>query len=121
MTLILVVDDVADNRDVTSHFLRFSKYEVIEAVEGEEALRIARERLPDVIIMDLALPRMSGFEATRRLKDDPRTKHIPVIALTATSDIDGEERARESGCVRYLVKPCPHATLARAIRECLPA
>jgi CheY-like chemotaxis protein len=118
--LILVVDDVPDNRDVVAHFLRFKKYDVVEAEDGETALLIARERLPDAVVMDLALPKMSGYEVTQRLKADGKTKHIPVIALTATSSVDGEERAIASGCALYLTKPCPHSRLETAVRSCLP-
>src|SRR5881409_2770785 len=80
--LVLVVDDFADNREMYSEYLSFSGYDVIEARNGKEAVDAAQARLPDIIIMDLSLPVMDGWEATRRLKADDRTRRIPVVALT---------------------------------------
>lgn len=99
----LLVDDTVDSRDMYGEILRFGGYRVIEATDGEDALSIALEQRPDVIIMDLCMPRMDGWEATRRLRSDPRTATIPVIVLTALSTSLG---AVHVDCAAYVVKPC---------------
>ena len=80
--LVLVVEDFQDAREMYALYLGYEGFGVIQAKDGFEALKLAGEQLPDLILMDLALPGMDGWEATRRIKDDPRTRHIPVVALT---------------------------------------
>ena len=119
--LVLVVDDFPDNREMYVQYLSFSGYRVAEANDGEEALAKAAALLPDVVVMDLALPRLDGWEATRRLKDDPLTKGIPVIALTGHGLPEHVERARQAGCDSFLTKPCTPIDLAAEIRHLLEA
>ena len=117
--LVLVVDDFADNREMYSEYLSFSGYEVIEAKNGREALDAASERLPDIIIMDLSLPVMDGWEATRRLKADGRTKSIPVIALTGHALQGHSKGALDAGCDAFVAKPCLPDQLVLEIKRML--
>ena len=117
--LVLVVDDFADNREMYSEYLSFSGYDVIEARNGKEALDAAQARLPDIIIMDLSLPVMDGWEATRRLKADERTRKIPVVALTGHALAGHSKGAKEAGCDSFLAKPCLPDQLVAEIRRML--
>ncbi len=119
--LVLVVDDFADNREMYSEYLSFSGYDVIEAKNGKEAIDAAQQRLPDIIIMDLSLPVMDGWEATRRLKADERTRGIPVIALTGHALAGHSKGAKEAGCDSFLAKPCLPDQLVTEIRRMLAA
>src|SRR4029079_18152096 len=110
--LILVVDDVEDAREICSEYLAFRGYRVITAEDGMEALAKATELLPDLILMDLALPVLDGWEATRRLKKDERTRHIPVVALTAHAVKGISDQAIEAGCLAVLTKPIAPGFLA---------
>ncbi len=110
---VLVVEDDMDNRRIVVKVLVVEGYQVIEALDGVEALTWARAELPNLILMDLALPNMDGWEATRQLKLDPATRSIPVVALTAFAMRGDEEQARAAGCDDYLPKPVRPA----AIRE----
>lgn len=103
--LVLVVDDVPDGREICAEYLAFRGYGVATAEDGQEALDKTASLLPDVILMDLSLPGIDGWEATRRLKQDERTKHIPVIALTAHALPSAHERARAAGCDAVVTKP----------------
>src|SRR4030095_7835234 len=96
--LVLVVEDYQDAREMYAAYLQFSGYRVAEAANGLEALDQTRELMPDIILMDLALPKMDGWEATRRLKADDRTKHIPIVALTGHALAGHAEGARQAGC-----------------------
>jgi CheY-like chemotaxis protein len=117
--LVLVVDDFADNREMYSEYLSFSGYDVIEARNGKEAVDAAQERLPDIIIMDLSLPVMDGWEATRRLKADDRTRRIPVVALTGHALAGHSKGAKDAGCDSFLAKPCLPDQLVAEIRRML--
>jgi len=117
--LVLVVDDFADNREMYSEYLSFSGYEVMEAKNGREAIDAANARLPDIIIMDLSLPVMDGWEATRRLKADEKTKKIPVVALTGHALAGHSKGAKEAGCDSFLAKPCLPDQLVAEIRRML--
>jgi len=98
-------------------YLQFSGSEVAEAGNGIEAIEKTLELLPDIVLMDLALPRMDGWEATRRLKSDPRTQHIPIVALTGHALAGHAEGARQAGCDSFVTKPClPDALLAEIQR-----
>jgi two-component system cell cycle response regulator DivK len=117
--IVLVVDDFADNREMYSEYLSFSGYEVIEAKNGKEAIEAACKRLPDIIIMDLSLPVMDGWEATRRLKADDRTRRIPVVALTGHALAGHSKGAKEAGCDSFLAKPCLPDQLVTEIKRML--
>jgi len=115
--LILVVDDFEDNRAMYAEYLSYCGYAVEQACDGEEAVRLARELLPDVVVMDLSLPVLDGWEATRRLKADARTRCIPVIALTGHALAGHSRGAREAGCDAFLAKPCLPDKLVEKVRE----
>jgi CheY-like chemotaxis protein len=104
MKKILVVEDVDFNRDLIVQLLE-DRYQVIEAVDGKEGIEIAQREKPELILMDLSLPVMDGWEATRRLKANPDLRSIPVIALTAHVMKGDEEKAIAAGCDDYLAKP----------------
>jgi two-component system, cell cycle response regulator DivK len=119
---ILVVDDYEDNRQMYAELLAYAGYQVAEARDGAEAIATAHRILPDLIVMDLSLPVIDGWEATRRLKADPRTRLIPVLALTghAPEGLAGHsEAARDAGCDAFLAKPCSPETLLEVIRKML--
>jgi two-component system cell cycle response regulator DivK len=117
--LVLVVDDFEDNRAMYAEYLRFAGFRVAEAQNGLEAVDKAFELLPDVIVMDLSLPVMDGWEATRRLKADARTKKIPVIALTGHALEGHSKGARDAGCEAFLAKPCLPDTLVKELNHML--
>jgi two-component system, cell cycle response regulator DivK len=117
--LVLVVEDYPDAREMYSEYLRFSGFRVAEARNGEEALEKAFTLLPDVVLMDLALPLMDGWEATRRLKGDPRTAQILVVALTGHALAGHAEGARRAGCDAFVTKPCLPDELVDEIRRLL--
>jgi CheY-like chemotaxis protein len=97
-----------------------SDYEVIEAEDGEQGIERAARDAPDLILMDLSLPRLDGWEATRRLKADGTTRHIPVVALTARAGRDDQTRAVEAGCIDYITKPLERDVLLGTIKKHLP-
>ena len=102
---ILVVDDNRDSRELVLKVLKRKGYELFEAVDGEDALARVEEHLPDLILMDISLPKIDGYEATGRLKKDSRFQHIPVIALTAHAMKGDREKALGAGCRGYIAKP----------------
>ena len=115
--LVLVVEDYQDAREMYAAYLSFSGYRVAEATNGIEAIEKTVELMPDIILMDLALPRMDGWEATRRLKLDERTRHIPIVALTGHALAGHAEGARQAGCDSFVTKPClPDALVAEIQR-----
>ncbi|MCC7416734.1 MAG: response regulator [Acidobacteria bacterium] len=116
---VLLVDDYPDAREMYSEYLQFSGFEVVEAGNGMEALQRALDSPPDIILMDLSLPVMDGWEATRRLKADPRTAQIPVVALTGHALAGISEGARKAGCDAFVTKPCLPDELVREIRRIL--
>jgi len=117
--LVLIVDDFEDNRMMYAQFLTFSGFRVAEAANGKEALEKAGQLLPDLIVMDLSLPVMDGWEATRRLKTDERTRRIPVLALTGHALGRHSEGAKEAGCDGFVTKPCLPEDLIVEIRRML--
>ena len=117
---ILIVEDQADNRQIIRDMLGTTDYEITEAENGEQALvAIAKER-PDLILMDIQLPIMDGYEATRRIKDDPTTKSIPIIAVTSYALSGDEQKARAAGCDDFVLKPYSPRQLLTKIRQYLP-
>ena len=119
--LILVVDDYQDAREMYAEYLEFSGFRVAEARNGAEALEKAFELTPDVILMDLSLPVMDGWEATRRLKADERTRTIPVVALTGHALSGHSNGAREAGCDAFVTKPCLPDALVQEVKKQLAA
>ena len=119
--LVLVVEDYQDAREMYAAYLSFSGYRVAEATNGIEAIEKTVELLPDIILMDLALPRMDGWEATRRLKEDERTRHIPIVALTGHALAGHAEGARQAGCDAFVTKPCLPDALVAEIQRMLAA
>jgi CheY-like chemotaxis protein len=116
--LILIVEDARETRDMYTDFLTFCGYRVAQADDGIEALDRAAALHPDLIVMDLALPRLSGWEATERLKSNPRTRRIPVIAITGFHLNEYQERAMAAGCSAFMTKPCvPDLLLAEITRQ----
>ena len=116
---VLVVDDYPDAREMYSEYLEFSGFDVIQAVNGMEALQRAVDAAPDIILMDLSLPVMDGWEATRRLKEDARTSSIPVVALTGHALAGISEGAMKAGCDAFVTKPCLPEDLVKEIRKVL--
>ena len=119
--LILVVDDYQDAREMYAEYLVFSGFRVAEARNGNEAVAQAFALTPDLILMDLSLPGMDGWEATRLLKADERTKHIPVVALTGHALAGASEGARKAGCDSFVTKPCLPDDLVVEVRRMLSA
>ena len=117
--LVLVVEDYQDAREMYAEYLRFAGFRVAEARNGIEALEKASSLSPDIILMDLALPRMDGWEATRRLKADERTRAIPVVALTGHALAGHAEGARQAGCDAFVTKPCLPDALVAEVRRVL--
>ena len=116
---ILVVEDQEDNRQILRDLLSNAGYEMIEAGDGQQALALAAKHRPDLILMDIQLPVMDGYEATRRLKADPALKAIPIIVVTSYALSGDEAKARAAGCDAYVAKPySPRALLAK-MREYL--
>ena len=105
MTTILIVEDNEMNRDMLSRRLIRKGYDVMLAIDGEMGLEMARTAAPELILMDMSLPVMDGWEATRRLRADERLRHIPVIALTAHAMASDRDKALEAGCDDYDTKP----------------
>ena len=114
---LLLVEDNEDNRIIYSTLLRHLGYEVVEAYDGLQAVELARTRHPDLILMDISIPQMDGWEATRVLRSDPSTHAIPIVALTAHALDDDRERAAQVGFSSYLAKPVePRAVVAEVRR-----
>src|SRR4051812_37450175 len=105
MPKILLVEDNEDNRDMLSRRLIRKGFDVVMATDGEQGIRMAGSETPDLILMDMSLPIIDGWDATRRIKADPATKHIPVIALTAHAMSTDRQKAFEANCDDYDTKP----------------
>ena len=116
---ILVVDDYPDAREMYAEYLQHSGFDVIEAGNGIEALERAADSAPDVILMDLSLPVMDGWEATRRLKGDKATADIPIVALTGHALAGILEGAMKAGCDAFVTKPCLPEDLVKEIQNVL--
>jgi two-component system cell cycle response regulator DivK len=117
---ILVVEDQMDNRQILRDLLGNAGYTLVEAENGEEALAAVAQQRPDLILMDIQLPVMDGYEATRRIKSDPATKTIPIIVITSYALSGDEGKAREAGCDAYVTKPYSPRQLLAKVREFLP-
>jgi len=116
---ILVVDDTEWNRDLMVQLLE-DEYIILQAVDGEEGVRVAEQQRPDLILMDLGMPVMDGWEATRKIKANDALKHIPIIAVTSHAMVGDEIDARKAGCDDYLSKPVDDEELLKKIKKFLP-
>ena len=117
--LVLLVEDHSELRRMYVQQLELSGFDVIEAENGADAVTHTTAHSPDVVLMDLSLPVLDGWEATRRLKNDIRTAHIPVVALTAHDESGELQRATNAGCDWFVPKPCPPDALITEIRRVL--
>jgi len=117
---ILVVEDHEDNRQILRDLLSAAGYEMVEAHDGEQALVRVAQAKPDLILMDIQLPGIDGYEVTRRIKADPMLAAIPIIAVTSYALTGDDEKARAAGCDDYVAKPFSPRQLLAKIREYLP-
>lgn len=117
---ILVVEDQEDNRQILRDLLASADYEAVEAWDGEAALKAVAASRPDLILMDIQLPGLDGYEVTRRIKADPALREIPIIAVTSYALSGDEDKARAAGCDAYVTKPYSPRQLLLKIREFLP-
>lgn len=116
---ILLVEDNEDNRIVYSTILRHGGFEVLEARTGTEGVALTRQHRPSLVLMDISLPELDGWAATRMLKRDPETAHIPIIALTAHARPDDRRRSEEAGCDGHLAKPIEPLLVLEEVRRWL--
>ncbi|MFV1951755.1 MAG: response regulator [Nitrospinota bacterium] len=116
---ILIVDDNQSNRELIVNIIKILQFDFIEALNGEEAVDIAKRERPDLILMDIAMPGMDGFEATRQIKAGPATSDIPIIALTAKAMRGDQERILEAGCDDYIAKPIETLNVMERIKSIL--
>jgi two-component system alkaline phosphatase synthesis response regulator PhoP len=116
---ILVVDDNATNRDILDARLTATGYEVMHAGDGEEALAMAMQHFPDLILLDIMMPKLSGFEVCKKLKDDPQSRKIMILMVTALSEWGDIERAVEAGTDDFLSKPVNKVELLTRVRNML--
>ena len=117
---ILYIEDNEYNRKLVRQLLSRTSYRLIEAVDGETGLAIARKELPNLILMDVQLPKISGLEATRALKTDARTSHIPIIVITSFALSGDREKATAAGATGYIAKPYSPRELLALVRQYLP-
>ncbi len=117
---VLVVEDQYDNRRILRDLLTSAGYEMIEAITGEEGVTTAEQQRPDLILMDMQLPVIDGYESTRRIKANPELKSIPIIAVTSYAMSGDDALAYEAGCDAYITKPFSPRELLAKIREFLP-
>ena len=114
---ILIIEDNMDSYELVHLFLERNGYETFLAANGREGVSAALKQKPDLILMDLAMPELDGWEATRVLKSDPRTKNIPVVALTARALVGDRKRAISAGCDAYVTKPIDLIELLRVMEQ----
>lgn len=114
---ILVVEDQPDNRQIIRDMLAPTEYEIIEAEDGQQALEAIAKQRPDLILMDIQLPIIDGYTATRKIKADPALRSIPIIAVTSYALSGEEKKAREAGCDDYVPKPFSPRQLLAKIRQ----
>jgi two-component system cell cycle response regulator DivK len=112
---VLIIEDEPKNLKLFSDLLKRFGYETMEAIDGEQGIEFAKARTPDLILMDIMMPKIDGLEATRILKADPITKHIPIMALTSYAMKGDRERTLEAGCNSYIAKPVDIQELLRAV------
>ena len=117
---ILVIEDQEDNRQIVRDLLSANGFELSEAITGEEGVASAKRERPDLILMDIQLPGIDGYEATRRIKADPELRHIPIIVVTSYALSGDDQKAFAAGCDGYVTKPFSPRLLLTKIREYLP-
>lgn len=117
---ILYVEDNEFNRQIVRDLLARTSYRLIEATDGEAGVAMALQEPPDLVLMDIQLPKISGLEATRRLRADPRTAHIPIIAITSYALSGDDQKALDAGASSYLAKPYSPRELLQVIRKFAP-
>lgn len=115
--MILLVEDNEDSRTVYRTMLEYVGFDVIETENGEEAVRLATEHLPDLVLMDISIPGIDGWTAMERIRDDPRTREIPIVAVTAHPLSDHRDRVEELACAGYLTKPCAPRRLLQEVER----
>ena len=118
---ILVVEDTEDNRRIIRDLLTAAGYALIEATDGAEGVALAQKERPDLVLMDIQLPEMDGYEATRRIRANPDLKSIPIIAVTSYALAGDEAKALAAGCNAYVTKPYSPRQLLAKVREFLPS
>jgi CheY-like chemotaxis protein len=116
---ILIVEDIPMNRRLIGDILKYHGYEILEAENGEEGIRMAKEHIPDLIIMDLQMPVKNGYDAIRILKNDPETKHIKILAVTSFAMAGDREKALETGADDYISKPINTRELPKRVKRLL--
>jgi two-component system, cell cycle response regulator DivK len=117
---ILIIEDQEDNRAIMRDLLSTAGYALIEAVDGEEGVRLARSERPDLILMDIQLPVLDGYEATRRIRAISDLKSVPIIAVTSYALSGDEAKTRAAGCDSYVAKPFSPRELLAKVRALLP-
>jgi two-component system, cell cycle response regulator DivK len=117
---ILVIEDQEDNRKIVRDLFKSVGYEVIEAVSGEEGITLAASHRPDVILMDIQLPQIDGYEATRRIRANPQLRETPIIAVTSYALSGDDAKAYEAGCTAYVAKPFDPLDLLAKVQEYAP-
>jgi CheY-like chemotaxis protein len=117
--VVLIVDDNPDSREMYGEYFVAAGYRVLEASDGAAALALVRSTRPSVILMDLSMPGVDGWEATRRLKSDPETSAIPIIAISAHAEKSAQTRALDAGCDVFVAKPCLPSEVARQVARML--
>ena len=117
---ILVIEDTEDNRQIIRDLLSSVGYELIEATDGAEGVALAQSQHPDLILMDIQLPEMDGYEATRRIRAIPELARVPIVAVTSYALSGDEAKTREAGCDGYVAKPFSPRELLAKVREFLP-
>ena len=118
---ILVIEDQEDNRRIVRDLLESVGYRLIEAQDGLEGVRLAKAERPDLILMDIQLPLLDGYEATRRIKSDPELQAIPIVVVTSYALSGDDAKAKEAGCDAYIAKPFSPRRLLATIQSLLPA
>jgi two-component system, cell cycle response regulator DivK len=114
---VLIVDDLPEQRDIYATLLRLRGFDVLEAEDGAAAVEIALGTPPDAIVMDVMLPVLDGWEATRRIREDPRTAEVPVIVLTARGMEADREKSADAGASAFILKPCNPNDILREVRR----
>ena len=117
---ILVIEDTEDNRQIIRDLLTSFDYELLEAVDGAEGVAMAQTHIPDLILMDIQLPVMDGYEATRQIRAIPELARVPIVAVTSYALSGDEAKTREAGCDGYIAKPFSPRQLLAKVREFLP-
>lgn len=116
---VLVADDDFDNRTIAKEVLERSGYEVIQATNGVEALELIMKEKPEVVLLDLSMPKMSGWEVARRVRESEGTRDLPIVAFTAHALVGDEQKALASGCSDYISKPAAPKSIVRKVEEWL--